>query len=478
MTAKKIGKRVFIYVRVSTAEQARDGYSVDEQIERLTNYCKAKGWTVIKVYTDPGFSGGDTDRPALQDMIRDIEAGHGDLVLVYKLDRLSRSQKDTLELIEDVFLANGCDFVSMNENFDTSTPFGKAMIGILAVFAQLEREQIKERMQMGKAGRTKEGKWHGGGRQPIGYDYIDGELVVNDYEAMQIREMHKLFQQGVGVRGIEGIFKEKGYTHKSGLWHTRTIGRVLKNDLYIGNVKFHGQTYQGMHTPIIDIETYEKTMSICQSHSKSGTKNYGHTAYLNGLIFCKRCTARYGYTAWDCKKRGIKYSYYACYSRRKTNRQMIKDPNCKNKNYRMEELDNIILTEIGKLATDPNYTHEIKKANEMPGEATKKAVLEKELSKIDSQRSKLMDLYTLGMFTIDELQQKAVPLNDRKKKLEAELLALTETELSEEDVQEIVSDFQDIIDRGNFEEIRLLINSLIDRIEIDGDDVFIHWKFA
>ena len=148
---------VALLARVSTQEQAINGHSIGEQIERMHKYCDAMGWTVYKEYTDAGYSGANTDRPALQRMIRDIKAGKINKVLVYKLDRLSRSQKDTLYLIEDVFLANNTDFVSMSENFDTSTPFGRAMIGILAVFAQLEREQIKERMQMGKEARAKEG---------------------------------------------------------------------------------------------------------------------------------------------------------------------------------------------------------------------------------------------------------------------------------------------------------------------------------
>ena len=157
-----------LYVRVSTQEQATEGYSVQEQTDRLTKYSEAMGWSVFKVYTDPGFSGGRTDRPGLQAMINDIRKGYIDKVLVYKLDRLSRSQKDTLNLIEDEFLAHNVDFISMCENFDTSTPFGRAMVGILAVFAQLEREQIKERMFMGKEARAKEGKYPGAKQPPVG----------------------------------------------------------------------------------------------------------------------------------------------------------------------------------------------------------------------------------------------------------------------------------------------------------------------
>ena len=133
---------VAIYVRVSTLEQYIEGYSINEQIERLKKYCEAKGWTVYKVYIDGGYSGANMDRPGLQEMFRDVEAGAFDAVLVYKLDRLSRSQKDTLEIIEDILLPSNIEFISMTENLDTSTPFGRAMIGILSVFAQLESEQI------------------------------------------------------------------------------------------------------------------------------------------------------------------------------------------------------------------------------------------------------------------------------------------------------------------------------------------------
>ena len=170
---------VFGYARVSTDNQL-ENYSIEEQTERLKAYCAAKGWTLLQTYVDGGYSGGNTDRPALQEMLSAIRENKIDAVVVYKLDRLSRSQKDTLTLIEDDLLSHGADFVSINENFDTSTPFGRAMIGILSVFAQLEKDQITERFTMGRIGRGKAGYFHGGGNPPTGYDYIDGKLVVNE----------------------------------------------------------------------------------------------------------------------------------------------------------------------------------------------------------------------------------------------------------------------------------------------------------
>ena len=201
-------KRVFIYVRVSTNKQAEEGYSIPQQIERLTKYCEAMGWQVVKVYTDDGYSGGDLERPAIKQMTKEIEKGNADIVLVDKLDRLSRSQFDTLYMIQKVFDPNNVGFVSRAESFDTSTPFGKAMVGILAVFAELERSRIKERMADGKEGRAKEGKYKGGGNPSIGYDYnpATGALEVNEYEAMMINELYQLVLNKTPLNRIATIF--------------------------------------------------------------------------------------------------------------------------------------------------------------------------------------------------------------------------------------------------------------------------------
>lgn len=200
-------KKAGLYIRVSTLEQAQEGYSIGAQKERLIAFCKAHDWAIADIYVDGGYTGANLDRPGMQKLISEI--GKMDVVLVYKLDRLSRSQKDTLYLIEEVFLPNNVDFVSMNESFDTSTPFGRAMIGILSVFAQLEREQIKERTQMGRIARAKQGLYHGGGCMPIGYDYKDGKLVVNEYEAIQIK---KIFEWYIGGMATDKILATQ-YVH-------------------------------------------------------------------------------------------------------------------------------------------------------------------------------------------------------------------------------------------------------------------------
>ena len=319
---------IAIYIRVSTQEQAKEGYSIGEQKERLEKYSEAHDWIIFKVYTDPGFSGGSTNRPGLQQLIRDVERKKVDKVLVYKLDRLSRSQKDTLFLIEDVFLKNGVDFVSMTENFDTSTPFGRAMIGILSVFAQLEREQIKERMQIGLDARAKEGYYHGGPYAPIGYEYNDGELVINEYEALQIRKIYDLAATGLPIYSVYKYMRDHNYTHKYGKWRDSAIRSVLTSIVYTGQIQWKGELYPGRHEAIIDTETFNKMQNhiLNRDVGKFSKHPFQRTTLLGGIIFCGNCGSRYYCKQNVSKKPGITpaQKYYTCYSRGKSSKSMIK----------------------------------------------------------------------------------------------------------------------------------------------------------
>ncbi|MTO64834.1 recombinase family protein, partial [Turicibacter sanguinis] len=183
--------RVAIYARVSTEQQV-DNYSIDFQKERTKAFCASKGWDNITEYIDGGFSGSNTQRPALQKLIKDIDKRLIDVVIVYRLDRLSRSQRDTLFLIEELFLPNNVEFISLNETIDTSTPFGRAMIGILSVFAQLERETINERMRFGRYKRVKDNGYYGGGlAEPLGYRIKEhGILEINEEEAEIVKVIY------------------------------------------------------------------------------------------------------------------------------------------------------------------------------------------------------------------------------------------------------------------------------------------------
>lgn len=469
---------VALYPRVSGLEQAQEGYSIGEQIERMKKFCEAKGWTVYKIYTDAGFTGANMDRPGLQEMIKDSEAGKFDMVLVYKLDRLSRSQKDVLYLVEDVFDEHGVFFSSMTENFDTSTPFGKAILGILAVFAQLEREQIRERTMMGKKARAEKGKWHGGSTQPIGYDYNkeDDMLYINEYEAMQVKEIVDLFLKRTPVKTIEGICLEKGYKHKHGVWSAKAIKRALASPLYMGMIKDGEDLFQGIHEPLYDKATFDEIQAVLNERKeKYGTIHRSFLSLLGGMIYCKHCGAKY------CRKANSgKRVYYSCYSRNKTMKAMIKDPNCKNKNYRASVLEDLIIGEISKLAINPDYIDQVKETKPLNDNIEKSKTIQKEIEGIASQISNLMDLYSLGSMPIDVINQKVTSLNDTKIALEKELenLAVPDTDdegMTNQEIQTLAGMMNN--ENITLEDKRRIIQSLIYYIEIDNENIAIHWKF-
>lgn len=457
-----------LYCRVSTAEQANEGYSIHEQEERLKSYCSALKIDRYKVYSDPAFSGGNMNRPALQEMLTDVKAGKINKVIVYKLDRLSRSQLDTLYLIEKVFLANNCDFISLSENFDTGSPFGRAMIGILAVFAQLEREQIKERFMLGRTARAKEGLFHGGSNGAIGYEYINGQLVINEFEAMQIKEAFDLYCSGYSFRDIKKVFDDKGYETRFGKWSDHRIRECILNDLYIGNVKFSGKTYSGVHTPIVNIDLFENAQKIHQSqykrhlhNNKSPTNKYN---LLGGLLICGYCGAKF-----CCSYRaGSKYAYYSCYSRRKCNKTMVKDPACKNKNWRADDLNKLILNEVQTLTLDPNQLAEAKQKDNRP-------VIKSEIEKLTAKRSKLIDLYSMDKITLEDFDNKMDPINKQISKLTERLSEAPKYDLSHFKRQ--IETFPDLINKGAVNEIRSALQLLIDKIIIKDEDITIYWNF-
>ena len=465
--------RVALYPRVSGHEQ-EDNYSIPEQIERMKKYCDAKDWMVYKIYTDSVQSGADMDRPGLQSMIKDCEAGKIDMVLVYKLDRLSRSQKDTMYLIEDVFEKNNVGFTSMTENFDTSTPHGKFIIGILAVFAQLERSKIQERTTLGKKARAAEGKWHGSKWVPIGYNYENGLLSPNEYEKMQILEIADLFLQKTPVRTIATMMTEKGYKHKYGEWEAKTIKRVLSNPVNLGLIKDGEHLHPGLHDAIIDQETFDAIQVIMKERAeKHGTNARPHKSLLAGFLFCKHCSGRY---ARQTNTDGLQY--YSCYSRNKSQKKMIKDPNCKNKNYRSIELDTAILLELNKLAIDPEYVDHVR-ANKPKNDVNEKIKsITSEIEKINSQISKMMDLYALGTIDMDTISTKVAELNKTKTALQSELDSLDvpdADEMTAEEIQSIAAMMND--ENLTLADKRNIIQSLIYYIEIDNEDILIHWKF-
>lgn len=475
--------KIGIYVRVSTREQALEGYSIEEQTERLENYCKAKGYNMYSKYIDPGFSGANMNRPALQKLIEDVKENKLDGVLVYKLDRLSRSQKDTLYLIEDVFLKNNVAFISMSESFDTSTPFGRAVIGILSVFAQLERENIRERTLLGREGRSKNGFFSGNGNPPLGYDY-DKEtnmLIVNEYEKLQVTKIFELFLEGIPVYEICNIVSNSFKTKQGAdMLHPTSVNRMLVNQTYIGKVKFMGEYHDGLHEPIISKEMFDKVQIRFKqrqkeiANGKGNKKPFTGTSLLSGLLFCGDCGARMINRKMDYRK--PESAKYLCHSVSKTCKRMIRDLNCTNRQKRwyVKELDEVIINEIKKLSVCNNLK-DYSSANNQNEENT---ILLNKISEIDKKINKLLDLYVLDDIPVEHIKNKITTLENEKNMLNNQIKNNNDDiKLSLDEAKDILLNVNDVFENGTLEDKKRLLNSLILRIEVLNEDIKIFWTF-
>lgn len=485
---------IAIYVRVSTQEQAKDGYSVDEQLDRLRKYCEAHDWKLVKEYADPGYSGAKLERPAIQQLIKDVREGKISKVLVYKLDRLSRSQKDTLYLIEDVFLKNGADFVSMTENFDTSTPFGKAMIGILSVFAQLEREQIKERMNMGKAGRAKEGRWMGSWKVPIGYRYTDGKLLVDPYEADIIKIIFEKYASGSGVVAIRNYLEKKGYKSSYGAISRPTIYFILHNPVYIGKVNYSGDEYEGIHDAIISEDLFTKCQDRFERNKKNPrfaefTSNFYAKNTFTGMFYCT-CGAHMRVFYGSPRKDGTRLKYYGCDSK------AIKGKKCLTGNgmVNAEKVERKVMDEIRRIKLNPEAMIEeilaSRKSEGDPETDNQVALVEERIESIERQIEKLIRLYSIQNIDFEIVTKQVTELTEEKSRLTDTLRELQKAQEEkdgsltlEETIEALESltledlNLDTLVESADAGKINDILHTLLERIVITRDTIDMRWNF-
>jgi len=320
--------RCAIYTRKSHEEGLEQEFnSLDAQRESAEHYIEAqrmRGWTALPDrYDDGGFSGGNMERPGLRRLLADINAGKIDVIVVYKVDRLSRSLLDFMKMI-DLFNEKGVSFVSVTQHFSTTDPTGRMFLGILITFAQYEREVIAERIRDKVAAAKRRGKYCGG--VPIlGYD-VDRDnkkLLVNPDEARTVQYIFRRFIQIGSAKKLGQELNEQGYrtkawTTKKGKvregseWNTAHIYRLLNNRIYIGEIAHKDRSYPGEHEGIIDRATWDKVQAILEDNKpvKVSMARTKMVAPLKGVIRCGHCGCAMGPTY--ARKNGRHYTYYIC----------------------------------------------------------------------------------------------------------------------------------------------------------------------
>jgi DNA invertase Pin-like site-specific DNA recombinase len=319
--------RCAVYTRKSSEEGLEMEFnSLDAQRESCEAYIasqRPEGWQPVPDrYDDGGFSGGNLERPALKRLLADIEAKRVDVVVVYKIDRLSRSLMDFSKLVE-VFDRNAVTFVSVTQSFNTTTSMGRLTLNILLSFAQFEREVIGERIRDKFAASRKKGMWMGG-VPPLGYDVVNRKLVVNEPEADLVRHIFSRFLKLGSATLLVKELNEAGHRTKS--WVTQEgkaregmpfnknfLYKLLGNRVYLGEAVHKGVSNPGEHTPIIDQAIWDKLRSVMADNAPRKRANAVRSqtpAPLKGLIHCAHCGRVM--TPTSTRKKGRLYRYYTC----------------------------------------------------------------------------------------------------------------------------------------------------------------------
>jgi site-specific DNA recombinase len=310
-------RRVAIYVRRSTDDEHQP-FSIEAQLTSLTSYVNSQpGWVLVgDPYSDDA-SGASTDRPQLQRALNAARAGRFDVLLVYRVDRFSRRLSDLLDLLTELDEA-GVAFASATEPFDTATAIGRMLVQLLGVFAEFERETIIDRVINGMTAKARKGKWPGGTR-PYGY-HVDSEtqkLVIHDTEAPILREIVRLYvNERLGTRGIADELNRRGIPNRTGRkWSGLTIGRILDNPAYVGDMVYGDVCVNDAHPALVDRETWRRVRDIAETRSDAHNQRAMSESdyHLTGLITCPECGNKYIGTS--ARGRSRIYNYYTCYSR-------------------------------------------------------------------------------------------------------------------------------------------------------------------
>ncbi len=363
MTADKPSFRCAIYTRKSREEGLQQAFnSLDAQRLASEQYIASQrheGWVLLpEHYDDGGFSGGNMERPALKRLFTDIQENTVDCIVVYKIDRLTRSLLDFASIIA-LLDAHQVSFVSITESFNTANSMGRLMLNILLSFAQYERELSAERVRDKVAASKKLGIWMGG-TIPLGYDVQDRKLVINEDEAKTIRFIYERYLETNSISTIVQELNTKGITSKSWIstktgnqcggksFRTNSIRRILTNPTYTGKVTHKGNTYNGQQEAIIDGETFEKVKKIFKQSNKPKAIGYRVTTppLLKGLLRCGECHCAMipSYT----NKKNLRYRYYIC-----EHKHNGKNDECVVGRVPASEIESVVVAEVLNVLKSP-----------------------------------------------------------------------------------------------------------------------------
>lgn len=455
------------YIRVSTDEQAKHGYSIAAQEEKLKAFCISQGWELVgEPFIDDGYSAKDLNRPKFQMMMDQIKQGGIDVLLVYRLDRLTRSVLDLYEILK-VLDAHDCKFKSATEIYDTTNAMGRLFITLVAAIAQWERENTAERVQLGMEKKTKLGIWKGG-TPPYGYKIIDKKLIIDKDEEPLIKYIFQL-SKSLGFFTIAKKLTEQGFTtRKGGDWHVDTVRDIANNPVYAGYLTFNKnkkdskkppreQTlYEGIHDRIISRNDFWELQDILDKRRTFGGKRETSDYYFSSILKCARCGS-----SMSGHRGGSSVKTYRC-SGKKAGK------NCTS-HIIME--DNLVLTILNSLEEiTKGFTGDTQQNNIS---ADKIASLENELKLTQKLLKKQKVMYQNDIIGIEELIEETETLREKEKQLTAELLKFKNAaRTNTEEIKFILENIQSLWEDANDYERKQLIGTIFSQIVVDTEDEY------
>lgn len=470
-------KRAAVYLRVSTEEQARGGFSLQAQEKSCAAYAASQRWDVVGVYADEGYSGKDLRRPQLQRLLGDAIATSMDIILVWRLDRLSRRQADVMHLIQDVFAPAQVGFMSATEPFDTTHAAGLAMVGMLAVFAQLERETIIERTRMGLSQRTSNGLWSGSA--PWGYRYRgDGVLEPDPAIAPWVSRVFELAADPVDGRGIEAIaawLATHGIPapHGRRTWHMSTVRIILGNRAYLGQRRHHGGWVTAAHEPVISEDLFLRVQRAISERRTGGRPRPGEEVdyALTGAAYCGHCGGRLRgkNQKWS---NGTHRRYYVC-----RNRFSGDNADCPFGWQSVEKIEGAVLRSLGEAGADVAQARAAveQATSASPDEPTRQVdAVRRALATCEDRIRRLLQSVEQGWLSGPEVGERMGALRNERAELQARAAAL-ELDISggerpdPERVVKLLVDLRQLWDLSDVHQRRALLRGVVRRILVWRD---------
>lgn len=477
--AEPAAKRAAIYTRKSTAKglDEQSFTSLDAQREACEAYARSQGWQALpNRYDDGGFTGANTDRPAFQRLLRDVEEGRVDVVVVHRLDRLTRSLRDFVRLLAD-FEARGVAFVSVTQAFDSSSALGRLTLNLLASFSEFEREMIAERTRDKIRAAKRRGQW-AGGHLPFGYRAERKRLVIDETDAQVVRTaFEEYIRGGGGLLRIARLLNARGWLNRGARWNKNSVSSLIKGASAAGLVRVEGGLVNGEHEAIIDRAVWDEAQAIIERHAERPEPPIHRNAeyLLAGLLRCGACGAAYSPYATYGRGR-TRYRYYRCQSR-------MREANdaCTGANLPAEVIERYVIDRIRDLTHDDALAEDVTERLRARVKTERQLLLDRrrrlttEVSRASEEARKVLDaLHTLQGAARDIAHKSLEQAGERVALAEAELAevdhrldALTHVDVQVEWVAQALRDFDRLWELMTQENRQRLCWALVQAVTVD-----------